>query len=449
MTEDQPWTDFYGKWLSISRTIEVEAINMDSAIRELAVGLIEKHKPQLLVVHFYDTDGAGHKYGALSDEYRRQLGEVDKEIGGIIATLDKLKILDKTLLTIASDHSFTNTRHHGGWEKKTLHMLLTIRGPGVKRMVVDKEVLQDEIAGTISFFLRYRLPSGLTGGVLFDIFDVDERRKAVYQISLAEIKLRQSVWFAEQFDLKKAYKDKILRLEENLRGIKQLFFKHKYSEALIRAEKLEKDSENLIAIVKEEKHSQEVSSRLKTILLIYGATLIPLIAIVFVLRRRIDWKLFLVAIVCAFAYLLGFWVLFLASGWYFSVSVIEDVKEFESGTMRFTLAGLILGGIGTGFASGLTLKREYRVVKTIFATLLGLVFAVIINFDFVYVSIYYMRWNYILGWYFPEGLSWAEPFAYYLMLIRNSFLVILSLIAIVVALITLLVITRLKRTPKT
>ncbi len=435
------WMNLYGKWVSVNRTVQGETLNMDSIIGEYAVNIIEQYKPKLLIIHLYDTDNAGHRFGALSDEYRRQIEEADAEIGKIINTMDKLGILNETLFIVMSDHGFHNRFHHGGWEEEVLHILFTMRGPSVKRTEVSEEVLQDEIAATVSFFLGYRLPTALTGGILFDIFDVNEKRRAIYQISLAEIKFKQLLWFKEQFALGEAYDDKILKLEGELARAKQLFSEGKYGNAVSVAEKLEEDCEGLIAKVKEEKHLNEVSSRQQTILLIYANTLTPLIVITFILRKKIDWLTFSVAVICALGYFLGFWIAFLANGWYFSISLFDAVEQFQDGTMKFTIVGLIVAGIVTGLASKWVLKKENRWIKIILAALTGLVLVAVANL--IYPSIYYVQWNYILDWYFPEGLSWGNSFAYYLMLMQNVYIPLFSGITPVIALATLSIVNKL------
>jgi len=441
------WMNLYGDWISVNKTIEGETLDMDEVIGEYAVSLIELYKPKLLLVHLYDTDHAGHKYGgAASDEYKQQITGADEEIGKIIQALNNSGILEETLFIVTSDHGFLDKGGHGGWEDDVLHILLTMRGPYVKHLEVDEEVFQDQIATTVSFFLGYRLPTGLTGGILFDVFDVDEEGKAMYQISLAEIKYKQFQWFAEQFNVKEQYEDTNSTLGQNVTSAKQLFVQGEYSEAFSSAEVIEDDCENLIKTVWEEKHSKEISSRLQMVSLIYVAALVPTIIIAFVFRRKIDWAIFSTAILGAIGYLVGFWTAFFASGWYFSISLWASPEEYISGAMSFIVAGLSVSGLAIGLTAKWTLNEKNRRGKIVLAALLGLVLVVIVNM--IYISFYWVKWNYTLDWYFPEGRAWGDFSSSIFMLAQNAFVSVLSAISPVVALITSRMVTKLSKKPK-
>ena len=79
----------------------------------------------------------------------------------------------------------------------------------------------------------------------------------------------------------------------------------------------------------------------------------------------------------------------------------------------------------------------------ILATLLGLFLVVIVNT--IYIASYYVQWNYVLDWYFPEGRAWGDFLANLLMFAQNFYLSILSFISIVVALATSTMVSKLSR----
>lgn len=424
----------YGDWFSTYKVIEEGTRDYDSVVGGYAVELIEQYKPKLLMIHLDDTDTAGHEYGATSDEYKQHIEEADAEIGKIIQAYNISGILEETLFVITSDHGMRDEGGHGGSEEEVLHILLTMRGPNVKHLEISEEIFQDHIAATMSFFLGYRLPSGLTGGILFDIFDVEEERKAIYQISLVEIKLRQFTWFTEQFNISGKYENDISRLEEGLTNAQQFFFQGQYSEAFDVAEGIEEDSENLIKTVWEEKYSKELSSRLQIVLLIYVLVLVPTIFIIFFLRKRMNWRIFLAAIPCLMGYLMGFWITFYASGWYFSISLFDEAGDLMYSLLLFVIIGLSVAGLTTGLTAKWILKEIKQRSKVILITLLGLVLVIIVNM--IFISSYWAHWNILLDWYFPEGLAWGGYIGNLLMLLQNAYLSALSFIAIGVALVT-------------
>ena len=424
----------YGNWISKNKVIEEGTRDMDNVVGEYTVDLIEQYKPKLLMVHLDDTDTAGHEYGAASDEYKQQIEGADAEIGKIIQAFGNSGILEETLFIITSEHGMRDEGGHGGSEEEVLHILLTMRGPYVKHLEISEEILQDQIAATVSFFLGSRLPTGLTGGILFDIFDIDERRKAIYQISLVEIKFRQFTWFVEQFNISEKHENDISRLEEGLTSTQQLFLQGQYGEALDVAEGIEEDSENLIKIVWEEKYSKELSSRLQIVLLIYVLVLVPSIVIIFFLRKRMNWRILLAAIPCLIGYLLGFWASFFASGWYFSISLFDEAGDLMYSLLLFVIVGLSVAGLTTGLTAKWILKEIKRRSKVILVTLLGLVLVIIVNM--IFISSYWAHWNILLDWYFPEGPAWGGYIGNLLMLLQNAYLSALSFIAIGVALVT-------------
>ena len=355
------WMDLFGPWITWNKTKE-DKVEMDEVLGPWAVEMIKNNKPTLLVVHLYDTDNAGHMTAsALSDEYKTELEEADVQIGNIIDALNETGILNETLIVVTSDHGFLNKGHHGGAESEATHIVLTMKGPGiVSNVVINCTVYQDVIAEIVCVFLGYRIPTGVTGEIPFEIFNISERMKAMYQINMAEIKFKQAEMLVDTFEYTDKYGSKLLEVEDKLSIAKSSYDDKKYTDAFDAASEAEDSSKELIALVRNLKHKEEVSSRLRLATISYVVVIVPIAICTLLFRRKINWKILNVAVFCMLGYFLGFWLVFAIQGLKFSVSVIAEVEEFQNGIMVSSIAGLIVGGIFGGFTS-ILLGREKRV----------------------------------------------------------------------------------------
>jgi predicted AlkP superfamily pyrophosphatase or phosphodiesterase len=83
----------------------------DDVWMRAAAHIIEKHKPNLLLVHLLLTDSVEHQYGAGSLGANTALILADRQLQRILDAVDRAGIRDKTTLFVVSDHGFA-TYHH-------------------------------------------------------------------------------------------------------------------------------------------------------------------------------------------------------------------------------------------------------------------------------------------------------------------------------------------------
>ncbi len=76
---------------------------------DVACWIIEQHAPELVLVHIFDLDFAQHDFGPMSPEALRTLETTDLLLGRLLASLEKAKLSDTTLVAIVSDHGFVPT----------------------------------------------------------------------------------------------------------------------------------------------------------------------------------------------------------------------------------------------------------------------------------------------------------------------------------------------------
>ncbi len=103
--EGEPWhfsRAGYDVWLGDTPR------NADEVGR-LLIGMLREYAPHnrfAIFAHFADPDSAGHKSGENSAEYGNAIITCDAWLGTVTARLEKLKLLDETLLVVVTDHGF-------------------------------------------------------------------------------------------------------------------------------------------------------------------------------------------------------------------------------------------------------------------------------------------------------------------------------------------------------
>ena len=83
----------------------------DDAWMRAAAYIIEKHKPNLLLVHLLNTDSVQHQYGAHTLGANTALVLADRQLQRILDAVNRAGIRDQTTLFVVSDHGF-KTYHH-------------------------------------------------------------------------------------------------------------------------------------------------------------------------------------------------------------------------------------------------------------------------------------------------------------------------------------------------
>ena len=76
-----------------------------------AVHIIERHKPNLLLMHLLTTDSVQHQYGARSLAAQTALILADRQIQRILDAVERAGLRDSTTLVVLSDHGFKSYQH--------------------------------------------------------------------------------------------------------------------------------------------------------------------------------------------------------------------------------------------------------------------------------------------------------------------------------------------------
>ena len=142
----------------------------DEAVKDEAVKMIQAGLPNVLFIHFPDTDRVGHAYGWMSENQLYAISFVDGMIGEVVAALYDGGYLSRTLLIITSDHGGHGFIHgDDSPEDRTIPWLAM--GPGVMPNIVNtKPINTYDTAATTLFALNLPIPNHWDGQPVMEIF---------------------------------------------------------------------------------------------------------------------------------------------------------------------------------------------------------------------------------------------------------------------------------------
>jgi len=124
--------------------------------------------------------------------------DTDECIGMLLAKLKEIKLVDKTIIVVASDHgerlyepiviidpinnisSISHKFGHGGIWKQVLHIPLIIKSPTLSPTKIDKDVQLIDVMPTILDILNIPAPENIQGKTLVPIIEGKEESKPVY-----------------------------------------------------------------------------------------------------------------------------------------------------------------------------------------------------------------------------------------------------------------------------
>jgi predicted AlkP superfamily pyrophosphatase or phosphodiesterase len=143
----------------------------DTAIKEHAVELIKAGLPNILFVHFPDTDRVGHNFGWLSPNQLQSVTFVDGLIGELVAALESGGYLDNTLIIITADHG-GHDRGHGDDSPEDRTIPWLAMGPGVRSgVILNSDINTYDTAATVLYALNLPIPEKWDGRPILEIFD--------------------------------------------------------------------------------------------------------------------------------------------------------------------------------------------------------------------------------------------------------------------------------------
>lgn len=145
----------------------------DDVVGDSAVRLLSEHRPDVLMIHFPGTDGAGHRHGWGSKEQIAAAENIDRQIGRVMAALDVLGRKDSTVVLVSADHGGAG-RGHGANDPRSRHIPWIVAGPGIRQNYdltrnARLTIRTEDTFATVSFLLGLPREEGLDGRPVLDI----------------------------------------------------------------------------------------------------------------------------------------------------------------------------------------------------------------------------------------------------------------------------------------
>ncbi|WP_434419651.1 alkaline phosphatase family protein [Nannocystis pusilla] len=142
----------------------------------------------LQLVHPLYVDEVGHEFGAASPEYAEAVARVDRELTGLLRTLD----FAQDLVVVTADHGHSARGGHGGAQEPIANVMTCHAGLGVRHDPEYGHLRITTVAPSLALLLGLPFPAHMRAGdddlnVLFAIADpaafspayLDDRRAAV------------------------------------------------------------------------------------------------------------------------------------------------------------------------------------------------------------------------------------------------------------------------------
>ncbi len=147
-----------------------------------AVKMIRENKPEMMMVHFPESDSVGHASGWGSPEQLKAIEGADKGIGQVLDALAEAKVLDQTFIILTADHGGAG-KWHGPDDARARHIPWIAVGPGVRAdfdltTIRELNVETYDTFATTAWVLGLPIPSGIDGKVVEPIFAPGAERKA-------------------------------------------------------------------------------------------------------------------------------------------------------------------------------------------------------------------------------------------------------------------------------
>ncbi len=147
----------------------------DDDVANRAAKLIDEHKPQVMMVHFGDVDGAGHRIGWGTPEQIDAIGKADAALGVVLDALQHAGVKDQTLIILSADHGGFG-RSHGAGDQRALNIPWIAVGPGVRagydlNRLAKENVRTEDTFATACWFLSITPPEEIEGRPQTVIFD--------------------------------------------------------------------------------------------------------------------------------------------------------------------------------------------------------------------------------------------------------------------------------------
>jgi hypothetical protein len=352
-------------------------------------------KPALLLVHFVDTDMAGHDFGGASPEYLKCARHIDT----LIAALHG-RLADDSVLIVTADHGQIDTGGHGGWENVVTHVPFLMCGKCVRpgRFGSAK---QTDIAPTVAALVGLPIPPYSQGRILAEALDLGGQSGRLEDLlSEQKEKFVRAYLGAIGVDV-----DRIRRAIATVPG--------------------ENPAHYWDRVFEKGRAGQVARERVRRIPMSLGILLLPLLAFWYYGRKfRVSFKF---SLLLSLLYFILYYAMFFVSGKTISLSSVNEEDMLQSFFNQTMLYAAVSAVIMTLFLTWLNRKKTaYEAAKSSIVLVAAIAFLIILQVDaFVLYN------GPIMSWYIPDM---ELAFKYYLDLMS---LIAVGFVSMIVPLVSL------------
>lgn len=155
------------EWSGVRYVIDEKAIDCaincaDTEIVDKTTDNFKKLNPVFSFICIHEPDGAGHKYGWGSPEYKKSIQGVDEKIGQVIAFLNASGVAEETMVVFISDHGGIK-KGHGKTSMQEMETPFIMCGPGVIPGEITESMVHYDVASTIADLLGLKQPQVWVG----------------------------------------------------------------------------------------------------------------------------------------------------------------------------------------------------------------------------------------------------------------------------------------------
>ena len=359
-----------------------------------AAGILQRGDARLVVVHVPSVDLAGHRFGGASDEYAAAARRADAHLGSLLLSVD----LTRDTVIVTSDHGHLDRGGHGGWEPVVKRTPLVLAGRGIRAASDLADVRQIDIAPTIAVLLGISIPAHSQGRPLVEVLDADpaafgprwiEQQRFFYRGAAGVLGSEGPAKVAADPENSAALAaggaDFILGLSDDLA---RTYF-----------------------LAREQRLADQRRQRLPAAA---AAAAVPLIAVIWVLRRRLLGP----ALAGAAAFFVIDYALFFGRGGTFSLSIFNSEAQILAFFNQRLIDASVAAAVA-GLIAGMLAAR--RAPADAFLGALGTAWlaAYVIVLQVVY---FYWQWDVRFTWYLPDLRLGFKYYLDLLMLVPLGFL---------------------------
>lgn len=152
--------------LPMEKQSNAKSTASDETITAQAIDILDKYKPDIMLLHFASSDVAGHASGWGSPEQLKAIEHIDQSLGKILASLEP-EVREHTAIIITSDHGGAG-RTHGADDERSRRIPWIIEGPGIRKnfdltMLPELEVNTYDTFATTCYLLAIPIPRPIDG----------------------------------------------------------------------------------------------------------------------------------------------------------------------------------------------------------------------------------------------------------------------------------------------